>query len=109
MLGSKDLIVKFFNCKLFAFLQRLSFGGYLTHYIIILYTLWNSKDAVYYDSENLIGLFFSEFLLTLVAAAIVALIIEIPIMNLSGILLGGKKPSSSGPQKLERVKIEELT
>lgn len=97
ILGSKDLIVKFFSCKLFSFLQRLSFGGYLTHYIIILYTLWQSNDAVYYNVENLIGLFFAEFFLTLIAAAIVALIIEIPIMNLSGILLGGKKPSSSGP------------
>lgn len=83
MLGSKDLIAKFFSNTLFAFLQRLSFGGYLTHYIIILFTLWYSKDAVYYDSENLIGMFFSEFFFTLIAAAIVALIIEIPIMNLA--------------------------
>ncbi|EAR83718.3 acyltransferase family protein (macronuclear) [Tetrahymena thermophila SB210] len=109
MLGSKDLIAKFFSNTLFAFLQRLSFGGYLTHYIIILFTLWYSKDAVYYDSENLIGMFFSEFFFTLIAAAIVALIIEIPIMNLAQILLGGRKPSSAPVQKLERVKLEELT
>jgi hypothetical protein len=57
-------------------------------------------------------LFFTEFAFTLVAAALVALVIEIPIMNLSGILLGGRKPSSAAapahPPTLQRLKLEDL-
>lgn len=56
-------------------------------------------------------LFFTEFAFTLVAATIVALVIEIPIMNLSGILLGGRKPSSAAPAhppQLQRLKLEDL-
>lgn len=94
MIGQKDLVARVLGSKVFAFVQRLSFGGYLVHYIIIQYTIWDSKDSVYYNAENLLALFFSEFSLTLLAASIIALMIEIPIMNLSSILLGGKKPSA---------------
>lgn len=94
MIGQKDLVARVLGSKVFAFVQRLSFGGYLVHYIIIQYTIWDSKDSVYYNAENLLSLFFSEFSLTLLAASVIALMIEIPIMNLSSILLGGKKPTS---------------
>lgn len=94
MLGSKDMFVKFYSNKMFAFVQKLSFCGYLTHYIIILYTIWQTRDSIYYNVENLLELFITEAFLTLLAAIVVTLIIEIPIANLSAILLGGRKPTA---------------
>ncbi len=88
--GSKDVIVKVLSNNAFAFIARLSFCGYLIHYIILSYSLWGFEDSVYLNVENMLCLWVTEAFLTCIAAGILSLLIEIPIMNLAVILFKGK-------------------
>lgn len=97
MCGSKDLIVKILANKLFAFLARLSFCGYLIHFVVIQYALWSSQDALYMNVENLIVLYLSELTFTLLSAFVLHLFVEQPIINLAAIIFATSKKQANMP------------
>ncbi|EAS03650.1 acyltransferase family protein (macronuclear) [Tetrahymena thermophila SB210] len=93
--GSKDLIVQILSCKLFALLARFSFSGYLIHYIIIAFNLWNSYDAMYFSFSELFYHFLGVTMIVLLFGLLLHLAVEQPVVGLSNIIFNGKRNSNN--------------
>ncbi|KAL4445123.1 hypothetical protein ABPG74_018851 [Tetrahymena malaccensis] len=93
--GSKDLIVQILSCKLFALLARFSFSGYLIHYIVIAFNLWNSYDAIYFSFSELFFHFLGVTVMVLLFGLILHLAVEQPVVGLSNMIFGGQRNSSN--------------
>ncbi|KAL4436160.1 hypothetical protein ABPG74_018144 [Tetrahymena malaccensis] len=93
MCGSQDLLMKVMSSKIFQFIAKLTFQGYLIHYIVLTFSLWNYKDSLYVNNENILQLYFTELLLTLSFSLVFVILIEQPFTNLANLIFNRQRAS----------------
>ncbi|KAL4477952.1 hypothetical protein ABPG72_013360 [Tetrahymena utriculariae] len=93
MCGSQDFLMKVMSSKIFQFKAKLTFQGYLFHYIILTFSLWDSKDFLYVNNENILQLYSTELILTLSFSLVFVILIEQPFTNLANIIFNRQRAS----------------
>ncbi|EAS07221.1 acyltransferase family protein (macronuclear) [Tetrahymena thermophila SB210] len=93
MCGSQDFLMKVMSSKIFQFIAKLTFQGYLIHYIVLTFSLWNFKDSLYVNNENILQLYSTELVFTLSLSLLFVILIEQPFTNLANIIFNRQKAS----------------
>ncbi|KAL4453984.1 hypothetical protein ABPG74_003867 [Tetrahymena malaccensis] len=105
MCGSNDLIMRVMSSKIFQLLAKLTYQGYLIHFIILSYSVWSFKDSIYLNNENILQLYSAELIIVLFLAFLFVLIFEQPFTNLANILFAGRKQAQR-TQRPDQEKIK---
>ena len=66
------------NCSFFKVMAKISFTGYLIHYIIEVVTLSNSYQTPNFDTSAIIYAFVGNMGLTIISAILMSLMVEMP-------------------------------
>ena len=96
LLNIPDVVGFIANWKIWGFIARISFCAYLVHYFIIQRSLYNYRQSNYFSNESLVYWTIADIIITLVAASILSLLVEIPFMNMEKVIKEAfkKKPKS---------------
>ncbi|EAR92753.1 acyltransferase family protein (macronuclear) [Tetrahymena thermophila SB210] len=105
MCGSNDLIMRVMSSKVFQLLAKLTYQGYLVHFVILTYTLWSFKDPIYLNNENIISLYIVQLPIVLFISFLFVLFFEQPFTNLANILFASRKQAQR-TQRPEQEKIK---
>ncbi|ELT92628.1 hypothetical protein CAPTEDRAFT_160691 [Capitella teleta] len=92
--NNNGFINKFLSCKAFIPLSRLTYGVYLFHPLLIFVIVFNHQSPIPFNDVTIMLHFITFLVLSFVAAAILNLLIEIPIQNLKKFLRSGASPLS---------------
>ncbi|XP_023329081.1 nose resistant to fluoxetine protein 6 isoform X2 [Eurytemora carolleeae] len=96
-------INNFLSWPAFVPLSRLTYSAYLVHYIVI-DLFWYSTRPMYKDELMLSWVFLSNVVVSLAFAVFLALLVEIPVINLDKILI--KTLSGDSRRNKEKIKTE---
>ena len=86
LLGSKDIIVKIMGNVGFAFIARLSFTGYLIHYMVVSFSYYTNNNTVFVEDATMIYYWIANAVFSLFFALVLSTFVELPFMNLEGII-----------------------
>ncbi|KAM3129124.1 hypothetical protein pb186bvf_018760 [Paramecium bursaria] len=108
MIGIKDLVVSFLGCRFFRFSAKISFCGYLFHFIWLIVIGGIFYETPEYNNQELIHTFIGMTLITYISAILMALFIEIPLGKLEKRLLTFKKSKPVQQKRIPEIKDELL-
>lgn len=86
-----DLFYFLMDTKLFNFVAKISFWTYLIHYMIIEHSCYIQKLDFYYDTRDVLTLYFPVALIAMGFGLMGTLLIEIPFAKLEKMLFESKK------------------
>ena len=102
-LGLKDYIGSILSWKPLGIISKLSFCGYLMHYMIVQRSVMNSRQSIYLNYENVHYFYFADILLSLFAALILSLFVEIPFINLERFLKDRGSKKKTGEKMIAKI------
>lgn len=106
LIVSKDIMARILSWAPFGVISNLSFCGYLVHYFIIERSFLGARQTLYYDTESVIYMYFTDLFFTLVIAAVLSVFVESSFINLEKFIKGDKKKPAATAKK-EGVLIED--
>lgn len=86
LLNIPDIVGYIANWKIWGFIARISFCAYLIHFIVIQRSVQNYRQANYFSNESLFYWSVADIVITLVAATVLCLLVELPFMNLEKVV-----------------------
>ena len=101
-----DLFFFLMDTKLFNFTAKISFWTYLIHYMIIEHSCYVQKLDFYYDTQDVLTLYFPVALIAMGFGLVGTLLVELPFAKLEKMLFEGKKDKKKG--EIEEAKGENL-
>lgn len=99
----KDYIGSILSWKPLGVISKVSFCGYLIHYMIIQRSVFNARQSIYLNYENVHYFYFTDILLTLFAASILSLFVEIPFINLEKFLKDNRFKNKKGEKIIAKI------
>lgn len=99
MMGSKDFVVKILGSKAFTFLARITYCSYLVHYMCLQVQIMSLGQGQQWSYTISSALFVLGVVLAIIFASLMNLVIELPFMNLDGLLFNRAHAASRPPAK----------
>ncbi|KAM3134927.1 hypothetical protein pb186bvf_012927 [Paramecium bursaria] len=102
IIGMRDIFILFMSQITFRFMAKISFCGYLLHYIFIIVVIGLYYESPEFSEITLYQSFFGVTAITIIFGSLMTLFIEIPLSKLEKRLLQNKKNQVPQPKPVIR-------
>ena len=102
----KDIIAKILGWAPFGVITNISFCAYLVHYFIIERSFLGGRQTLFYGTESVLYMYFTDIFFTLLIAGVISVFVEIPFINLEKFIKGDRKKPMPVAKK-EGILIDE--
>ena len=108
LVGNLRPVSLFLRCSMFNVIAKISYGGYLLHYIFLYMVLFQSRQIFHLSEVNELSLALLLFVMACAGSIVLQLLVEKPMIDLESKLLGTNKQRKAAGVKIRDSKLDSV-